>query len=56
MQGTTSQRLDKLAETLATSETGLKGVEELREVVSGTEALGMNAELELDVSLARGLN
>lgn len=56
MQGSTSQRLDKLAETLATSETGLKGVEELREVVSGTEALGMNAELELDVSLARGLN
>lgn len=56
MQGTTSQRLEKLAEVLGSSETGLKGVEELREVVAGTEALGVNAELELDVSLARGLN
>ena len=56
MQGTTSERLDKLARVLSISETGLKGVEELREVVSGTDALGLNAELELDVSLARGLN
>ncbi len=56
MQGSTVQRLDKLAEALASSETGLKGVEELREVITGTEVLGLEAELELDVSLARGLN
>lgn len=56
MQGTTTERLDKLAEALSSSEIGLKGVEELREVVSGTEALGLKADLELDVSLARGLN
>lgn len=56
MQGTTTERLDKLAEALSSSEIGLKGVEELREVVSDTEALGLKADLELDVSLARGLN
>lgn len=56
MQGTTTERLDKLAEALSSSEIGLKGVEELREVVSGTETLGLKADLELDVSLARGLN
>ncbi len=54
--GTTSERLDKLAALLASSETGTKGVEELRTVVSATEALGLDAALDLDVSLARGLN
>ena len=32
------------------------GVRELREVIEGTMALGLDAELDLDVSLARGLN
>ena len=35
---------------------GVAGVEELRAVVSGVESLGMKAQLDLDVSLARGLN
>ncbi len=56
MGGPTENRLQQLAQTLASSEIGMKGVEELREVISGTEALGLRAELELDVSLARGLN
>lgn len=50
------QRLAQLESLLATSETGTLGVKELREVVDGTLALGLNAELDLDVSLARGLN
>ena len=56
MTGSTSERLEKLAQVLAGSETGLKGVEELRTVIKGVEALGLEADLELDVSLARGLN
>ena len=56
MDGSTENRLQQLAQTLASTEIGMKGVEELREVISGTEALGLRAELELDVSLARGLN
>jgi len=56
LSGTNDERLAKLCELLAQSETGMKGVEELREVMSGTESLGLRADLDLDVSLARGLN
>ena len=41
---------------LSGSETGTLGVRELREVTDGVNALGLDAELDLDVSLARGLN
>lgn len=56
IDGSLQERLQQLETLLAPSETGSKGVEELREVVNGTMALGLNAELDLDVSLARGLN
>lgn len=56
IDGTLEERLAKLDEILASSETGKKGVEELRYVVNETMKLGLNAELDLDVSLARGLN
>jgi histidyl-tRNA synthetase len=56
ISGSVDERLQQLATLLANSETGLLGVKELREVVGGTMALGLNAELDLDVSLARGLN
>lgn len=54
--GTVAERLDRLATLLGGSETGSLGVKELREVVDTTETLGLRAELDLDVSLARGLN
>ena len=56
ISGTTNRRLEQLSGVLAKSEIGTLGVRELREVIDGVEALGLNAELELDVSLARGLN
>ena len=56
ISGTPMERLDRLAEVLRDSETGLKGVEELRFVVETTEKLGLDAQLDLDVALARGLN
>lgn len=56
ISGTTAERLDQLEATLAASETAIQGIAELREVISGVEALGLKAILELDVSLARGLN
>lgn len=56
IDGTTAERLDKLAVLLAPSEIGTLGVEELKTVVAGTEGLGIDARLDLDVSLARGLN
>ena len=56
IDGTVAERIDKLASVLASSETGMLGVAELREVISGVEAIGLRATLDLDVSLARGLN
>ena len=54
--GTMEERLSQLGQVLAASETGTKGVEELEYVCRQTAALGLSAELDLDVSLARGLN
>lgn len=56
ISGTLEERLDALEKLLAGSEIGSLGVRELREVTSGVTALGLDAELDLDVSLARGLN
>lgn len=56
LSGSNEERLEKLSQLLAGSEIGLKGVEELREVMDGSMRLGLRAMLELDVSLARGLN
>ena len=56
ISGTLEERLDALEKLLAGSEIGALGVRELREVTSGVTALGLDAELDLDVSLARGLN
>ncbi|MCD8394021.1 MAG: histidine--tRNA ligase [Bacteroidales bacterium] len=56
IDGPIIERLDQLGGILAESEIGTLGVKELREVIAGVERLGLNAELELDVSLARGLN
>ena len=56
MTGTIEECLDNLKTILKDSEIGLKGVEELREVIAGVRGVGINAMLDLDVSLARGLN
>ncbi len=54
--GTLDERLCALETLLAANPTGTLGVKELREVTDGLKATGLRAELELDVSLARGLN
>lgn len=56
LEGSNSERLDTLEKLLVGSETGRKGVEELREVTTMTEKLGLRGTLDIDVSLARGLN
>lgn len=55
--GSNEENLDALAEMLQTSEEGTKGVEELRFVINSVTELGLqSANLEVDVTLARGLN
>lgn len=55
--GTIAEKIEKLATLLASSEEGLKGVEELRFICENVIGLGMQKSiLDLDVTLARGLN
>ena len=56
LEGSNAEKLNTLRELLATSETGMKGIEEMAEVFGHIEALGLELQVELDLSLARGLN
>ena len=55
--GTFSEKLDQLSTLLTTSEEGKKGIEELQFIFENVSKLGLQtATIELDVTLARGLN
>jgi histidyl-tRNA synthetase len=55
--GTISDKIEKLAQLLASSNEGMKGVEELKFICDTVSKLGLTtAILDLDVTLARGLN
>ena len=56
LSGTNEQKLDTIAEVLDSSEIGLKGVEETRFILQTLEKAGLNNEMQLDLTLARGLN
>ena len=56
LSGSNEEKLATLSTLLASSEVGMKGVEELRYVLSNSEAQQPKGVVELDVSLARGLN
>ncbi|WP_295731959.1 histidine--tRNA ligase [uncultured Muribaculum sp.] len=56
ISGSLDERLAALSELLKDSSVGVLGVEELRTVISGATAQGLRSQLDLDVSLARGLN
>ena len=56
LSGTNAEKLVTLKEVLAASEVGLKGVEESEFILSTLETMGLKNEIELDLTLARGLN
>ena len=56
LSGDNHQKLGKLREVLSSSETGLKGIEEMETIFGYVERLGIDLKVELDLSLARGLN
>lgn len=56
LSGSNEEKLATLSTLLASSEVGMKGVEELRYVLTNSEAQQPKGVAELDVSLARGLN
>ena len=56
LSGSNEEKLEVISQVLAGSETGLKGVEETRFILDTLKAVGLNNEIELDLTLARGLN
>lgn len=56
LSGSNDEKLTTIAEVLAESETGLKGVEETRFILDALKQSGLNNEIQLDLTLARGLN
>lgn len=56
LSGSNEEKLETLKSVLAASETGLKGVEESEFILKTIATLGIKSEVELDLTLARGLN
>ncbi|MDE5709021.1 MAG: histidine--tRNA ligase, partial [Alistipes sp.] len=56
LSGDNKQKLAALRDTIGSSETGLKGIEEMETVFGYVEQLGLGLQVDLDLSLARGLN
>lgn len=56
LSGTTEEKLATMKGILASSEAGLKGLAELEELFGYISVAGIKQEVEIDLSLARGLN
>lgn len=56
LSGTNTEKLEVMRSVLAESEIGLKGIEEVAFVMNLLEGASLNNVLELDLTLARGLN
>ncbi|EIY47855.1 histidine--tRNA ligase [Bacteroides nordii] len=56
LSGTNAEKLTTLKTVLADSEIGIKGVEESEFILNTLTAMGLKNEIELDLTLARGLN
>ena len=56
LSGTNAEKLQVMRETLAASEVGLRGIDEVAFVLDTLEHLGLQNPVELDLTLARGLN
>ena len=56
LSGTNTEKLEQLKTVLADSEVGLKGVQELETIFGLCDAMNVLTSIELDLTLARGLN
>ncbi|PXV61875.1 histidyl-tRNA synthetase [Dysgonomonas alginatilytica] len=56
LEGDNTSKLETLKKSLSASEIGLKGVEEIEFILNKIKLLNVGAEVELDLTLARGLN
>ncbi len=56
LSGSNEDKLNQLLTILATSEKGLKGIEEIQVIIRYLKAFDLSTPVELDLTLARGLN
>ena len=56
LNGTNREKLRQLRAVIGGSETGIAGIDEMETIFGYVEALGTELDIELDLSLARGLN
>ena len=56
LTGSNDEKLKVIAEVLAESEIGMKGVEETTIILDTLKQVGLKNEIQLDLTLARGLN
>jgi histidyl-tRNA synthetase len=56
LSGDTTLKLEKLSKLLTKSETGMEGITELRQLFTYIESTPLTCNVELDLTLARGLN
>ncbi|MCT4640326.1 MAG: histidine--tRNA ligase [Bacteroidales bacterium] len=56
LSGTNNEKLDTLESILASSEVGMKGITEMRKIFSYIDLTDLKYNIELDLTLARGLN
>ncbi len=55
-RGSNAQKIDFLADTLKNSKTGTEGVEEVKAILQFVGPIDFHSDIELDITLARGLN
>ena len=56
LSGSNLEKLELLSSVIGTSETGMVGIGEMKSIFDYVERLGIDINIELDLSLARGLN
>ncbi len=56
LKGSSLEKLDQLSAILASSEAGMKGIAEMRTIFNFIDTLKIEANVEIDLTLARGLN
>ena len=56
LSGSTAEKIAKMRSLMAGSQTGLRGLDELEELFGLISAAGVSIDVDLDLSLARGLN
>lgn len=56
LSGSNAEKLDSLKKIITASETGMRGIAEMETIFDYISTVGTNLDIEIDLSLARGLN